>query len=68
MNLDYDSIVKENKRRRELLFEPYNALTGEGSPIERVKVCFMANNEQFSFYVPTEMYKDYGELIDMLNA
>lgn len=68
MSFDYNSIVKENKRRREILFEPYNALTGEGSPIERVKVSFLANNEQFSFYVPVAMYKDYGGLIDMLNT
>lgn len=68
MSLEYDSIIKENQRRRDLLFAPYNPFTGEGSPIERVKVCFLANNEQCSFYVPKEMYKDYGGLIDMLNT
>ena len=40
-----NNIVEENKKRNNILFPPYNQLTGEGSPIER-----------FMFYVDKERY------------
>lgn len=69
MNIkDVDSIILENKRRRQELFSPYNPVTGEGSPIERVRIGFTALGHYMQWGVPVQMYNDHKALLDQLVA
>lgn len=62
------SIISDNMRRRKELFSPYNPVTGEGSPIERVKIGFSALGRYIQWGIPISMYADYKTLLDSLVA
>lgn len=49
--IDVNSLVEENKKRRDAFFSEYDPLTGVGSPIKRVPVVF---GDQ-TIFVPKEM-------------
>jgi hypothetical protein len=51
-----DSIVLENKIRREKMLAPYNPMTGLGSHTERVRIDFFHKNVHYLVYFPKQMY------------
>lgn len=65
--LDFDIVIKENKQRRDVLFSPYNPITGEGSPIERMKIGYFAKGDRWDYSIPLPMYEENKGLIDALN-
>lgn len=68
MSAEHRELIAENKRRRAALFAPYNPVTGEGSPIERVEVRYFAEGKQWKYWVPVQMYKEMYGVINMLNT
>jgi hypothetical protein len=52
-----DSILLENKARREKMHSPYNPMTGLGSHLERVKIDFFHANVHHVIYFPTAMFE-----------
>jgi hypothetical protein len=63
---DYEPIISENQQRRAVLFEPYDPLSGAGSPIERKKVQFSAGGSMWSYFAPVAMYEAHKNLFDRL--
>lgn len=57
------TILTENAQRNAILFEHYNPITGEGSPIPRVPIFYYAHNKK-PVYVPKTMEDE--ELFHML--
>lgn len=41
---DIPSLLTQNEEHKSRLFAPYNPLTGEGSPIERVRLYFSSES------------------------
>jgi len=64
--IDINTIIETNKQRRSVLFCPYNPITGEGSPIERTKIHYFAKGERWDYSIPTIMYDENKEFIDLL--
>ena len=63
---EINGIIEENSRRREALASPYNPVTGEGSPLKRVKVSYFGHGQYWSYSVPVQMYEDNKALLDTL--
>jgi len=61
-----EMIIMENKARRDILSSPYDAYTGIGSPIERMKITYMGKGSFWSYEIPITMYNENKEFIDKL--
>jgi hypothetical protein len=57
-----DSILLENKLRRDKMLAPYNPATGLGSHLERVKVDFFHAGNHYVIYFPKKMFEDMPAL------
>jgi hypothetical protein len=68
MDGQIDSIIQENKARRELLMSPYDPVTGEGSPIARKVISFSAAGQQMCWGFPLAMYEENKVLLDAIEA
>lgn len=55
MGKNLQHILEENQRRLEVLYAPYDPVTGIGSPIAREKVSI---DESTDWYLPVEMMKE----------
>jgi len=64
----YKDIIKENKWRRQVMFEPYDPLTGIGSPIERGEVIFTALGQEYKWRLPVDMIRDHKPLINAISS
>lgn len=65
--IDYEGIIRENELRKKALFSPYDPVTGEGSPLPRVKLKYSAGPVWYCYYIPVQMYEDNKILYDNLN-
>jgi intein/homing endonuclease len=59
-------ILQENQRRLDILYAPYDPLTGEGSPLERRKINYTLKGEQQDYAIPVDMYEKYKDLFDLI--
>ena len=66
INLDFDTIAKENKKRRDTMFSEYDQLHGIGSSIDRMKITYFGNGRIWSYAIPIRMYEENKDIIDVL--
>lgn len=59
-------ILQENQRRLDILYAPYDPLTGEGSPLERRKISYTLRGERQDYAIPVDMYEKYKDLFDLI--
>lgn len=63
---DIESIIRENARRLDEMYAPYNPYLGIGSPTPRVKVSIVNENKELvELWLPAEMY-DNEPLVKMM--
>jgi len=59
-------IIKENNRRKIQMASSYNPVTGEGSPLKRVKLSYFGGGQLWSYSAPVQMYKENKLFFDAL--
>lgn len=63
---EINTIIKENGKRKAELESPYNPITGNGSPLERVHITYFGSGQFWSYSIPVPMYRDNQTLFDEL--
>ena len=66
MLTDHQSIIAENLRRRQKFLEPYDPISGVGSPIPRFQLRFSSSGVEYDWWLPVIMKKDNLELLHQL--
>jgi len=63
-----NTILRENEKRRKVLFAPYDPTTGIGSPIPRRTIIFEVGGHTVTWGIPQTMYQENKDLIDAIES